>query len=759
MPAEIPQILASALELHQTGHQQSAEIKYRELLAIQPEHAQALHLLGLLLCDLGQHDEALESIQHALSLDQQSALYHAGLGFVQHASGDFQQASISCARSIDINPDYAHGYFNLGNALVELHRVDEAIDAYQNAIRFKSDLQQAYVHLSLCYKDNCYKKSQKTVLWIDHLAKALAIFPDNIALRKDYASAYLHIGDYKKAIKLLKSAIKLAPQDADLRNDIGIAYSEINAVDKAKHAFKEAIRLNPHSFQAYTNLAGILQDQQKRLDAIGMYRKALEIKPDSAETLIQLQHQKNRVCLWGETDDICNNALEKIAQSPQAVSAFAFFSLGSTAQQQWLCAKKNAAKLSTGLEPFHHTIPSPRPSPRPSPSDHKAKIKLGYISEDFRQHPVANLVVELFEKCDRELFEVFAYSYSRNDNSAIRQRIIKAVDHFVDIKPYSHQQAAQCIYDDGIDILIDLGGYTGNSRPAILALKPAPIQVNYLGFPGTMGARFMDYILVDSFIVPAYQQPCFSEQLVHLPHCYMPHDSKSPVPNYSANKNKLSRSHFGLPEEGFVFCSFSNSYKITATLFDIWMELLRDVPDSVLWLAQTSAYCAKNLNKEAETRGIEVKRLIYAPRLDSYKEHLIRYRIADLVLDTFPFNGHATTSDVLWAGCPLVTCVGETFNSRVAGSLLQAMDMAELATYSLQEYQQLALRLAHNPQQLANIRQQIESNRLTSPLFDGENFRQSFAEAMQNIWHVYCQGLPTKGLAITLDTVGKRKSA
>jgi predicted O-linked N-acetylglucosamine transferase (SPINDLY family) len=372
-----------------------------------------------------------------------------------------------------------------------------------------------------------------------------------------------------------------------------------------------------------------------------------------------------------------------------------------------------------------------------------SKLRVGYLSADFHGHATAWLIAEMIEKHDRSRYSVYGYSLGPDDQSPTRRRLVNAFDRFVDLRSVSFLQAAQWIAADDVQILVDLKGYTRESRTEILALRPAPVQVNYLGFPGTMGAPFMDYILVDDFIVPADQQPFFSERLVHLPGCYQVNDSRREISPCTP-----SRAECKLPEEGFVFCSFNNNYKITPEVFDVWMELLKRVEGSVLWLLEGNAFAPANLRREAESRGVASRRLVFAPRMP-LPEHLARHRLADLFLDTFPVNAHTTASDALWAGCPVLTLAGETFVSRVAGSLLRTIGLPELITYSFDEYQAMALRLARNAELLAGLRGRLEVNRKTSRLFDAGRFARNTEEAYRTMWEIHVSGQPPRPFTVS----------
>jgi protein O-GlcNAc transferase len=405
------------------------------------------------------------------------------------------------------------------------------------------------------------------------------------------------------------------------------------------------------------------------------------------------------------------------------VPPFYLISTPASASDQLLCAQQWIRPIM----PPRHAIFDHRLGVE------KDRIRLGYLSGDFHQHATARLMAELFERHDRGRFEVFAYSYGPDDNSPMRARLTSAFDRFVDISGVSHRDAARRIHADAIDILIDLKGYTRQARPAISAYRPAPVQVSYLGYPATMGADFIDYILVDPFVVPASQQRFFSERLVHVPVSYQVNDRRREM------ATAPSRPDCGLPDQGLVLCSFNNTYKISPVFFEVWMRLLRSVPASVLWLLEANQLVKGNLCLEAEKRGVNPGRLIFAPVVGS-AEHIGRHRHADLFLDTLPCNAHTTASDALWAGLPVLTCSGDTFAGRVAGSLLTAVGLPELITGSLEEYEETALTLARNPQRLVALRQKLEKSRDAGSLFDLPKLTGNIEAAYARMWQTWLSG-------------------
>jgi predicted O-linked N-acetylglucosamine transferase (SPINDLY family) len=387
------------------------------------------------------------------------------------------------------------------------------------------------------------------------------------------------------------------------------------------------------------------------------------------------------------------------------------------------------------------SLPFPRRKSAPS-----GKIKLAYLSGDFRQHPVSYLVTELLERHDRARFEVVGISYGMDDGSEERRRVVAACDQFHDVGARTERDAAQLINDLQVDITVDLGGHTENARSAILRDRPAPVQVSYLGYAGTMGADFIDYIIADRIALPSALAPYFTEQIVHLPDCFLVNDATKAI-----SSDTPSRAEAGLPERGFVFCCFNNSYKISAEVFSVWMRLLAAVDGSVLWLSRMNAGATEKLRAAAVAAGVDPDRIVFAPRVAAMADHLARLRLADLFVDTTDYNAHTTASDALWAGLPVVTCAGATFPGRVAASLLHGIGLAELVTTSVADYETLALKLAQDSALLQSIRQKLQANRLTQPLFDTDRFRRHIEAAYATMLDVWQRG--EKPRAFSVDPI------
>ncbi len=548
---------------------------------------------------------------------------------------------------------------------------------------------------------------------VELLRRAIEQNPGSAVAANDLGSILAQMGRTTEAIPAFLRAIELVPEYPEAHNNLANLYQMTGNLEEAVASYQTALRLSPEYAEAYRNLASALRRLGKTEEAIAALAKAVSINPGYIEAAAILVHQLKDLCDWRMVDDLTGQLIQAVEAGSGAVNPFVFLTLETTPRQQRQCAEQwaRARRLATNggaQTPLR-----------------RERITIGYLSADFQEHATAHLISELFELHDRSQFRIFGYSYGADDGSAARARLRSSFDLFVDLEHLSHTSAAARIRADEVDILVDLKGYTTDARPEIMALRPAPIQVSYLGYPGTTGMRAVDYVVVDRFAVPPDQQEHFTETLVHLPHCYQVNDRRRPI------AHARSRAEYGLPENGFVFCCFSSPHKITPAIFDIWMRLLGKIPGSVLWLLETRPAAKANLRRAAEARmtgGSE--RLIFAPCVP-HTEHLARFAVADLFLDTLPYNAHTLTSDALWGGCPVLTSAGETFASRVAGSILHAAGLPELVTSNLKEYEAAALRLAADRAELKMMRARIQKSKTEAPLFDTPRFARAIETAFE----------------------------
>lgn len=565
--------------------------------------------------------------------------------------------------------------------------------------------------------------------------KAYESFRKVIVLKPDYAEGHYNLGKalqqlsrLDEAITCYKKALELKPDFASAYNNLGMILEEQGQFDEAELNYREAISFDPNNTETFNNLGNVFHKLGRRTEAIDSYKKSLECFPGNNIARLSLLFQMLHICKWDELEsgirEIRRVVKEKHPTSYNIFPPFMFLALpGTTGEEQRICAENFSQPLFQTLLPLRMKLGFEFHRPANS------KIHIGYLSGDIHDHPVSKLTVEIFELHDHSRFKVTAYSYGPDDGSSVRQRVMQAFDQFVDIGNLSIEDAARKIYADQVDILVDLKGYTADTRSAILALRPAPVQVNFLGYPGTMGNQFVDYIISDSFVNPASEQEKnYAEKVVRMPYCFLPSDSKRPRKLATPDRKSL-----GLDENGFVFCCFNQTFKITPQLFIVWCNLLNEIPKSQLWLFATNSVAEANLRNEAEKQGVAQERLVMAPRVELNEDHLARLQCADLFLDTMPYNAHTTCSEALWMGLPVVTYSGETFASRVAGSLLTTLGVPELITYTLDDYQTLALELATDVERMSKVRKKILENRDTMPLFDSKRFTLNLEEAYKKM--------------------------
>ena len=596
------------------------------------------------------------------------------------------------ARAAQLAPRLAEAHLNLGNALFETRRYDEAIASFRTTIKLRPDFIPAYNGLG-----NAYRASSR-------LDAAIACYGE---------------------------ALRIAPRDAELHCNLGVALADLGRQDDAIASYRTALSLAPGHANAHYNLGITLQELKRHDEAIACFEKTLEIDPGHNEALGALVMSELGDCRWDRFDVHAAALVRQVREGRGIVEPFTFLLVSDDPTEQKLCAKRYAAR----------TLPVRAAAPAARAADSR-RLRLAYLSPDFRNHATAQLTAGLFELHDRSRFEVIGVSFGPDDGGEMRERLSRAFDRFIDVRARSDAEVASMLRDLGVDIAIDLTGYTNLARPGIMALRPAPIQVNFLGYPGTLGAPFADYIVADDFLVPAEHAACYSESVVALPDSYQVNDARRAIADATP-----SRAELDLPDGAFVFCCFNLCAKITPQVFSLWMRLLAQVPGSVLWLLEDNAGARSNLEKEARSHGVDPGRLVFAPRMKT-ELHLARQRRADLFLDTLPYNAHTTASDALWAGLPVLTCPGRTFAARVAGSLLSAVGLPELIARDLHHYEALALELARDPARLRALRERLVRNRLSAPLFDTDRFRRHIEAAYATMQEIAVAGGKPRSFAV-----------
>jgi protein O-GlcNAc transferase len=534
-----------------------------------------------------------------------------------------------------------------------------------------------------------------------------------------HGAALLAMGKKEEALSSYDAALQIQPEYTEVLQNSGVLLREMLRHREALERFNKILTYNPDNPTALANCGIVLTEFKLSEQAIAMFKRLMALQPDYDYGLGLLLYEQLHVCDWSMLASLSQQIMEGVRAGKRSCKTLALMAITDSASDHYLAARTFA----------DHFFPKAPKSLWNGERYRHEKIRIAYLSPDLREHPVGHLMAGIFERHDKSRFETFAFSLGPDDGSRLRARMLNAFDHFIDVRTQSSVQIAQQIRELEIDILIDLAGYTTDSRTDVMAWRPAPVHVNYLGYPGTLGVDYVDYILADRYIIPEAQQQYFSEKVVYLPDTYLPTDA-----GVSIAERTPTRAECGLPESGVVFCSFSHDYKISPYMFDVWMRLLQRIPGSVLWLMARGATAQQNLCREARERGIDPARLVFAGRVPRVEDHLARYRLVDLFLDTHPYNAHTTAADAMMAGCPVVTCMGDAFPSRVAGSLLHAIGLPELIAHTLNEYEDIAFRLATSPSELADIKSRLRANRETHALFDTDQFCRNLETAYIAMW-------------------------
>jgi len=860
---DVSKAIRQAIKLHRQLKLDEAERLYAEILAAEPDHFDALHMLGVLRLTQGQLPEAFDLISRALAIDGRSwrALYNYGR--VLSALERYEEAAVRFAQAVAIEPGQAdvhfchaislhklnrledalasydkaiairarHGaFYNRGRVLLDLQRYEDALVSYDEALKIKPDYFQAHDNrgIALCYLKRyeealeshdralalnpnyaeAHNNRGNALRELERNEDALAAFDGALAIRPDFVSALYNrgksldrLGLHAEALLSYNEALAVDPNDVRAINNRGTTLRALGRNADALAAFDRALAVDPNYVEAISNRGSILRrlnrfeealaccdqaltmkpdfyqphlirsntlrDMHRHEEALESYDRTLEVKPDSSEAYygrgrslymlgrieeaiasferaveIEPDHHSAlgslfngvmSICDWAKVARLAQEVEIHVAEAKSAIAPFPFLHYSGSPEAELRCAQNFFEKL--------YTDQTTQPMWRGEVYSHD-KIRVAYASADFYWHNTGYLMAELFELHDRRRFEVIGISWCPEDGSSMRKRLVKAFDQFHDVRNKGDREVAELLRGLQADIVVDLKGYTQGCRPAILGHRPAPIHVNYLGYQGTMGTAFVDYIIGDELALPFELQPYFTEQIVHLPVCHQVNDSTVEIPSGAP-----PRSEVGLPEEGFVFCCFNNSAKITSPIFDVWMRLLDAVDGSVLWLMEENAPAKGNLRREASARGIDPARLVFAP-FAPIKDHLRRHRLADIFLDTLPMTAHTSASRALWAGLPILTCTGNTFAGRISASLLQGAGLSELITHSLEEYEALAKALARHPSRLQGHKRHLEDHRRTCSLFDTDRFRRHIEAAYTTMWEKYQRGDRPRSFAV-----------
>jgi protein O-GlcNAc transferase len=714
------------LILRSLNKPQQAYEQFTRALALNPNVAETWNNRGVACNDLKQHELAISDFDEAIRLNGRYAEAYANKGksLLQLDRRDAAFAAYETA--LRINPDLAEAWLGRGNTLADTKRFEAGLAAYDKALTIKPDLEHGWLGRG------------NALLHLKRHHEAFAAFDTALAIKPDLAEAWLGrgnvLGDLNRvgqAIEAYDKALAIEPDLAGAWLGRGWRLAELRRFDEAMTAFDRALAIKPDLAEAWVGRGNLFTVLKQYDEAFSAYEKAFGLKPDLEGLEGVRLSLKTRLCRWDDIDREISVLAAAVRDGKTNSAPFMLLPLMDSPEDHLLCARAWVGAKHPDRPPLWQG----------SIYKHD-KIRVGYVSGDFCNHATAYLMAEMFELHDRRRFEVTAFSIGADDGSDIRRRLIGAFDGFIDCQNLSDAEVADRIRQAEIDVLVDLKGFTEGAREDIFALRPSPVQVSYLGYPGTVGASFIDYVIGDKTLFDESDAANFTEKLVRLPHCYQPNDRHRRIAG-----GELSREEFALPREGVVFCCFNNNYKILPDVFDSWMRILHRVEGSVLWLLEDSPSVVPNLRREAERRGIDPDRLVFAARID-LPDHLARHRLADLFLDTLPYNAHTTASDALWAGLPVLTQAGRAFAGRVAASLLRAVGLPELITHSREAYEAVAIELALDREKLRGLKEKLQANRLTAPLFDTACFTRDLEAAFEAMYRRYQAGLPPDHLDI-----------
>jgi len=749
---QLSKLFEYGFALHQQGKLADAQVIYEQILQVDPINFDAIQLLGVVSAQTKNYEKAVELITRALKINPRDDACHNNLGNALKNLKRFDEAINSYDKALNLKPDYAEAYSNKGvvmyelkhfdeaincydkaliiehyypeahsnkgNALYELKRYDEAIAHYDQALSLKPDYHEAWVNKGVTLSQ--LKRYDEAIA---HYDQALSLKPDYAEGWSNKANALNELKRYEEAIAHYDQALRLKPDYAQVYSNKGNTLQELNCFEEAITHYDQALSLKPDYAEGWSNKANALNELKRYEEAIAHYDQALSLKPDVDWVHGYLLHTKMIICSWSGLPDSLKEISKKVMKNERVSQPFSLLASNDDPLLHRKCAEVYAQEKYS-LSSICNSI---------SKHSKKEKIRIGYFSPDFKEHAVSYLTAGLFEFHDKDKFEIFAFSLQKAPIAdEMNSRLRGIFDRFIDVENMPDLEIARLSRKFEIDIAIDLAGPTKSSRLGIFSYRVAPIQVNWLGYPGTIGNDFIDYIVADKTIIPESYREFYAEKVVYLPNTYMVDDSKR-----IASSKIFTRKECGLPEKAFVFCCLNNSYKFNPHVLDCWAKILLRINNSVFWISENNKYFKVNIINEFERRGINPSRVVFAQKIELMSDYLARCALADLFLDTYPYNAHTTAVDSLKAGVPVLTLMGKSFASRVAASLLNAVGLPELITNTQEEYETLAIELAMNPKKLADIKEKLAVNRLTTPLFDTPLFTKNLEAAYIQIYERY----------------------
>jgi predicted O-linked N-acetylglucosamine transferase (SPINDLY family) len=688
------QILATAIKHHELGELDVAFKIYKQLLAKYPKNTDLLFLIGTVECQKKNFLAGSKYLSKYIKLNKQNPDAYNNYANALKELGRDSDALTNYKISISLNPHDSETYFNLANVFSRKENYNLAIENYQKAIQLNPNSFEGFNNLGLIYEK------------IGQYENAYNSFLKAVEINGNYAAAYFNLGN--------------------------LSYNKLLLNEKAALFYEKSIDVDPQFIHSYYRLGIVLSALKKYDEAIVNYEKAITLEENARYLWGNLLFAKMSICSWSKSSDILTAITNKLSLNLVPSQPFPLLSTIDS---------NEIVKKST--EVFSKNVTSKIQSSYPSRQHKKNKIKIAYFSSDLNNHAVGLAIVKLLELHDHSIFEICGFSFSQNNNDDISIRIMSTFDDFYDISEMTDENVAQLCHTLDLDIAINLNGFTSGHRTNIFSFRLAPIQINYLGYPGSLMAPYFDYIIADPIIIPQENFQFFSEKIVTLPNSYHPYDTDRVI-----SDRKFTRAELGLPENAFVFCAFNQNYKINPNIFDSWMRILKKVNNSILWLFEDNQWASENLKKEAMSRDINPNRLVFLQRLPLISDHLARHQYGDLFLDCYPYNAHSTGLDALYSGLPVLTLKGSTFPSRVGASFLSTIGLPELITSNIDDYEKLAIELGNNPNYIKLIKEKLNNLKIHSPLFDMNTYTKNFENSLQLIYENYQKNIKINHLTV-----------
>jgi protein O-GlcNAc transferase len=668
MNSQTDLFINQAIQHFQSGDFVRAQHLLNKVLLVESENLAALHILGLINATLSNYAEAALLFKKAVSINPGDPSLHYNLAKVLLDSGSLNESLPYHQKATELAPDNSDAWLNYGKCLSGLDMHEKALTFYEQSI---------------------------------------LINPNNFVALINKSASLNELGRYQEAIIFSDRAITIAPQMSEPWVNKGLAQEQLNLDLEALKSYEKAATLNPNHYKAWRNIGVLLCELKMYDDGIHSLTKAFKLNADSNYLLGNLIQAKLMIAMWDQLNNDVNLVIDKINLQKKVIAPFSLLAITDCPKLQ-----KDTAEIWVN-DNFPSNIIENYPH-----KELRSKIRIGYFSADFKNHPVAHLTAEIIELHNREQFEVFGFSLKPADpNDQMHQRLSNGFDQFIDVSAKSDKEISQLAKNLEIDIAIDLGGHTHGSRTGLFSYRASPIQVNYLGYPGTMGAKYYDYIIADPHLIPEENRQFYTEAVAYMPNSYMVDDSKR-----IATNKFTTRAEYNLPEDKFIFCCFNNSYKFNPKMLSMWSKILRQVENSVFWIPENNPSFKKNIVNEFVKLGINKERIVFSQKVSLMEDHLARLKLADLFLDTHPYNAHTTALDALKQGLPLITLTGKTFAARVAGSLLRSVNLSKLITTTEDEYVAIAVDFGRNPEKLLPLKAQLTKDIPSSPLFNARLF-------------------------------------